>query len=196
MTATARWAVYQTMTGDYGGADAMASLKPITKYCTYATTPEEAVYGTQMAVKHAALPRHGPAAVVMKTSIIRAEMPETPKPVLYPSGGYLPTPRPGRTGRGGATGRDDRQGRAAGDHRRQRRLSAGCGAALQALAERPGRWGCHQLQRQGRDRRNLRDLRRHDGHLGPPRRQPGGGRRRSGGDAGRLDGAGLHPLPR
>ena len=35
--------VYQTMTGDYGGADAMASLKPITKYCTYATTPEEAV---------------------------------------------------------------------------------------------------------------------------------------------------------
>ena len=43
--------VYQTMTGDYGGADVMASLKPITKYATYATTPEEAVYGTQMAVK-------------------------------------------------------------------------------------------------------------------------------------------------
>ncbi len=81
--------VYQTMTGDYGGADAMASLKPITKYCTYATSPEEAVYGTQMAVKHASLPRTGPAAVIMKTPIIRQEIPEPTKPVLYDSKGYL-----------------------------------------------------------------------------------------------------------
>ena len=80
--------VYQTMTGDYGGANALASLKPITKYSTYATTPEEAVYGVQMAVKHASLPRKGPAAVVMKTPIIRAEMEEPSKPVLYPSEGY------------------------------------------------------------------------------------------------------------
>ncbi len=81
--------VYQTMTGDYGGADAMASLRPITKYCTYATAPEEAVYGTQMAIKHACLPRTGPAAVIMKTPIIRQEMPEPAKPALYPSAGYL-----------------------------------------------------------------------------------------------------------
>ena len=81
--------VYQTMTGDYGGADAMASLKPITKYATYATTPEEAVFGVQMAVKHASLPRRGPAAVVMKTPIIRQEMPEPTRPRLYPSDGYL-----------------------------------------------------------------------------------------------------------
>ncbi|MEZ5659495.1 MAG: thiamine pyrophosphate-binding protein [Burkholderiaceae bacterium] len=80
--------VYQTMTGDYGGADAMASLRPITKYSTYATSPSEAVYGVQMAIKHANLPRKGPAAVVMKTPIIRAEMPETPSPRLYPSAGY------------------------------------------------------------------------------------------------------------
>ena len=81
--------VYQTMTGDYGGADAMASLKPITKYATYATTPEEAVFGVQMAVKHASLPRRGPAAVVMKTPIIRQEVPEPTRPRLYPSDGYL-----------------------------------------------------------------------------------------------------------
>ncbi|MHA1107946.1 MAG: thiamine pyrophosphate-binding protein [Alphaproteobacteria bacterium] len=81
--------VYQTMTGDYGGADAMASLKPITKYCTYATTPEEAVFGTQMAVKHASLPRTGPAAVIMKTSIIRQEVAQPTKPVLYGTRGYL-----------------------------------------------------------------------------------------------------------
>lgn len=80
--------VYQTMTGDYGGADAMASLKPITKYCTYATSPEDAVFGTQMAIKHATLPRKGPAAVIMKTPIIRQEVPEPGKPVLYPSEGY------------------------------------------------------------------------------------------------------------
>ena len=81
--------VYQTMTGDYGGADVMASLKPITKYATYATTPEEAVYGTQMAVKHASLPRTGPAAICMKTSIIRKEVGEELKPQLYDTKGYL-----------------------------------------------------------------------------------------------------------
>lgn len=80
--------VYQTMTGDYGGADAMASLRPITKYCTYATAPAEAVYGVQMAVKHASLPRMGPAAVIMKTPIIRAEMPDPATPRLYPTPGY------------------------------------------------------------------------------------------------------------
>ena len=80
--------VYQTMTGDYGGANALASLNPITKYSTYATTPEEAVFGTQMAVKHATLPRMGPTAVVLKTPIIRAEMKEPVKPALYPSAGY------------------------------------------------------------------------------------------------------------
>lgn len=81
--------VYQTMTGDYGGADVMASLKPITKYCTYATAPAEAVYGVQMALKHASLPRMGPAAVAMKSTIIREELPEPSKPVLYPGDGYL-----------------------------------------------------------------------------------------------------------
>ncbi|WP_419737848.1 thiamine pyrophosphate-binding protein [Ruegeria sp.] len=81
--------VYQTMTGDFGGANALASLQQITKYSTYATTPEEAVFGTQMAVKHASLPRMGPAAVIMKTPIIRAEMNDEPKPGLYPTEGYL-----------------------------------------------------------------------------------------------------------
>ena len=88
--------VYQTMTGDYGGADAAASLRPITKYCTYATAPAEAVYGVQMAVKHASLPRMGPAAVIMKTPIIRAEVPDPPSPRLYPTRGYqrYTPPRP------------------------------------------------------------------------------------------------------
>lgn len=131
--------VYQTMTGDYGGADAMASLKPITKYCTYATTPEEAVFGTQMAIKHARLPRTGPAAVIMKTSIIRAEMPEPSKPRLYPTEGYLAhtpaRPDPGALARLARLIRAaERPVIIAGNGAR----AAGVGEALQALAERAG----------------------------------------------------------
>lgn len=131
--------VYQTMTGDYGGADAMASLKPITKYCTYATTPEEAVYGTQMAVKHASLPRTGPAAVIMKTPIIRQEFPEPSKPVVYDGTGYLAhTPaRPDREAVAQLAAMIDKAERPviiAGNGIN----AARCGAQLQALAERTG----------------------------------------------------------
>jgi acetolactate synthase-1/2/3 large subunit len=131
--------VYQTMTGDYGGADVMASLKPITKYCTYATSPAEAVFGTQMAIKHATLPRQGPAAVIMKTSIIREEMPEPAKPVLYPTDGYLSyTPaRPDRAAIAALARLIDGASRpviVAGNGV----MAANAGAALQALAERCG----------------------------------------------------------
>lgn len=83
------YGVYQTMTGDYGAADVRAVLKTMTKYVGYATEPHEAVYGLQMAFKHAQLPRMGPAALVLKTPIIRREMTESPRVKLYPSGGYL-----------------------------------------------------------------------------------------------------------
>lgn len=84
-----QYGVYQTMTGDYGGADIRQMLGSITKYCTYATEPQDAVYGIQMAFKHASLPRKGPAAVILKTPIIRREMPETPRARLFPSAGYF-----------------------------------------------------------------------------------------------------------
>ncbi|MEY8840661.1 thiamine pyrophosphate-binding protein [Cribrihabitans sp. XS_ASV171] len=130
--------VYQTMTGDYGGANALASLKPITKYATYATTGEEAVFGTQMAVKHASLPRMGPAAVVMKTPIIREEMGEA-KPALYPSQGYYAyTPaRPDREAVERLAGMLDKAERpviVAGNGVN----AAEAGAQLQALAEKAG----------------------------------------------------------
>lgn len=130
---------YQTMTGDYGGANALASLKPITKYSTYATSPEEAVFGTQMAIKHASLPRMGPAAVVMKTSIIREEFPENAKPVIYPSDGYYAytPPRPDRAAVAQITALIDKAERPviiAGNGV----VSAGAGEALQALAEKTG----------------------------------------------------------
>lgn len=84
-----QYGVYQTMTGDYGGADIRQMLGSITKYCTYATEPQDAVYGIQMAFKHASLPRKGPAAVILKTPIIRREMPQAPRARLFPSVGYF-----------------------------------------------------------------------------------------------------------
>lgn len=85
----AQYGVYQTMTGDYGAGDALAVLKTMTKFATYATKPEEAVYGMQLAMKHAVIPRPGPAAVVMKSDIILQELPENPRAKLYPTRGYL-----------------------------------------------------------------------------------------------------------
>lgn len=81
--------VYQTMTGDYGAADARTVLKTMTKSCSYATDVDEAVYGLQQAFKQAALPRMGPAAVVLKSNIIRKEFDVNPRVSLYPSAGYL-----------------------------------------------------------------------------------------------------------
>lgn len=85
----AQHGVYQTMTGDYGAGDVFGVMRSMTKYATYATTPAEAVYGMQLAVKHATAPRQGPAAVVMRTNIIRQEMPEDMTAQLYPTEGYL-----------------------------------------------------------------------------------------------------------
>jgi acetolactate synthase-1/2/3 large subunit len=83
------YGVYQTMTGDYGAADIRTVLGTMTKYTAYATEPHEAVYGLQLAFKHAQLPRMGPAALVLKSPIIRREMPEQERVKLYPAAGYL-----------------------------------------------------------------------------------------------------------
>lgn len=83
------YGVYQTMTGDYGAADVRTVLGTMTKYCAYATEPHEAVYGLQLAFKHAQLPRMGPAALVLKSPIIRREMPDQQRVKLYGSEGYL-----------------------------------------------------------------------------------------------------------
>lgn len=85
----AQYGVYQTMTGDYGAGDVFGVLKTMTKYATLATTPVEAIYGMQLAIKHAWTPRQGPAAVVMRSNIVRQEVPEQNRAALYATGGYL-----------------------------------------------------------------------------------------------------------
>lgn len=79
---------YQSMVGGYGALDIQACLRSATKYCAYATEAEDVIYGLQMAYKHASLPRKGPAALIMKTTVIRSEFPETPLTTIYPSKGY------------------------------------------------------------------------------------------------------------
>ncbi|MCC2595867.1 thiamine pyrophosphate-binding protein [Pusillimonas sp. MFBS29] len=92
------YGVYQTMTGDYGAADVRTVMKTMTKSTYYATEPHEAVYAIQQAYKQAGLPRQGPTAVVLKSPIIRREMPEQSRVTLYPSKGYqevaMPLPDP------------------------------------------------------------------------------------------------------
>ncbi len=83
-----QYGVYQTMTGDYGAADIQASLKAITKFSTYATEPEAVIYGLQMAYKHASTPRKGPAAVIMKTPVIKQDVDANQLTALYQPQGY------------------------------------------------------------------------------------------------------------
>lgn len=85
------YGVYQTMTGDYGAADVRAVMKTITKSTYFATEPHESVYAIQQAYKQATLPRQGPCAVILKSSIIRREMPDQSRVSLFPSSGYLKT---------------------------------------------------------------------------------------------------------
>jgi acetolactate synthase-1/2/3 large subunit len=68
----------------------------MTKFTAYATEPHEAIHGLQLAYKHASLPRQGPAAVVLKTPIIRREMPDAPRVRAYGAAGHLAhtPPRP------------------------------------------------------------------------------------------------------
>ena len=82
------YGVYQTMTGDYGAADVRNVMKTMTKATYYATEPHEAVYAIQQAYKQANLPRQGPTAVVLKSPIIRREMPQQERVQLYPAQGY------------------------------------------------------------------------------------------------------------
>lgn len=47
---------YQSGTGEYGSFDVVGILRSMSKYTTYAVTPQEAVQGVQFAIKHAVWP--------------------------------------------------------------------------------------------------------------------------------------------
>ena len=84
----------QSGAGEYGSIDLQSIFKAMTKYTTLATSPKEAVIGTQLAIKHATSGRPGPACVVMRSASIGGEVDVESPPFIHPTTGYLNTAKP------------------------------------------------------------------------------------------------------
>ena len=79
----------QSGSGEYGSFDIRDIMRAMCKFVAYAATPEEAVQGVQLAIKHAVTGRPGPAAVVMRINAIKGDIDPARVPKLYPTAGYL-----------------------------------------------------------------------------------------------------------
>ena len=84
----------QSGAGEYGSIDLVNIFRSMTKYTTMATTPKEAVLGTQLAIKHATSGRPGPACVLMRSSAIVGEVDTESPPFIHHTSGYLNTSAP------------------------------------------------------------------------------------------------------
>jgi acetolactate synthase-1/2/3 large subunit len=84
----------QSGAGEYGSIDLPTILKSMSKYTTLATSPKEAVLGTQLAIKHATSGRPGPACVVMRSVSIGGEVDLESPPFIHNAAGYLNTVKP------------------------------------------------------------------------------------------------------
>ncbi len=82
---------YQLGSGEYGSVNLPEIFRSMTKYTTVATTPEELLYGLQLAIKHATSGRPGPACVITRWNTMMASItdPATMQPPLSPLEGYL-----------------------------------------------------------------------------------------------------------
>ena len=87
-------AANQSGAGEYGSIDLPTIFKAMTKYTSLATSPKEAVLGTQLAIKHATSGRPGPACVVMRSAAIGGEVDVESPPFVHPTAGYLNTAKP------------------------------------------------------------------------------------------------------
>lgn len=84
----------QSGAGEYGSIDLQTIFKSMSKYTTLATSPKEAVLGTQLALKHATSGRPGPACVVMRSASIGGEVDMETPPFIHHTSGYLNTAKP------------------------------------------------------------------------------------------------------
>jgi acetolactate synthase-1/2/3 large subunit len=87
-------AANQSGAGEYGSIDLPTIFKSMTKYTTLATSPKEAVLGTQLAIKHATSGRPGPTCVVMRSAAIAGEVDVESPPFVHNTAGYLNTAKP------------------------------------------------------------------------------------------------------
>ncbi len=81
-------------TGAYGSFDLRNIFRAATKFTAVATTPLEAVQGTQLAIKHAVSGRPGPTACIMHSPAILGRIDPEGYPAIYPTAGYLRTTTP------------------------------------------------------------------------------------------------------
>lgn len=88
-------APYQSGTGDYGGWDARAAFKAVTKQVFHADAPNPAVIATQLAVKHALAGQPGPVAVIYSISALDGLAGGAAQPRLYRSRPSIAPPQPG-----------------------------------------------------------------------------------------------------
>ena len=84
----------QSGAGEYGSIDLPNIFKAMSKYTTLATSPKEAVLGTQLAIKHSVSGRPGPATVVMRSAAIGGEVDVESPPFIHNAAGYLNTAKP------------------------------------------------------------------------------------------------------
>ena len=84
----------QSGAGEYGSIDLPNIFKAMSKYTTLATSPKEAVLGTQLAIKHSVSGRPGPASVVMRSAAIGGEVDVESPPFIHNAAGYLNTAKP------------------------------------------------------------------------------------------------------
>jgi acetolactate synthase-1/2/3 large subunit len=85
-----QFAPYQCVGGEYGSIDLPNIMRSMTKYTTVATTPEEFVHGTRLAIKHAVTGRPGPACVLFRWNVALSQIdPANVTPPLYPLEGHL-----------------------------------------------------------------------------------------------------------
>jgi acetolactate synthase-1/2/3 large subunit len=78
------------MGGEYGSVDLPSIMRSMTKYTTVATTADEFVHGTRLAIKHATTGRPGPACVLVRWNAALSQMePDKASPPLYPLDGHL-----------------------------------------------------------------------------------------------------------
>ena len=84
----------QSGAGEYGSIDLQSIFKSMTKYTTLATSPKEAVLGTQMAIKHAVSGRPGPTTVLMRSAAISGQVDVESPPFIHNASGFLNTSKP------------------------------------------------------------------------------------------------------
>ena len=85
-----QFAPYQCVGGEYGSIDLPSIMRSMTKYTTVASTPEEFVHGTRLAIKHATTGRPGPACVLFRWNVAMSQIdPDKATPPIYPLEGHL-----------------------------------------------------------------------------------------------------------